>query len=59
MKKLLFVAFCLTTLNLITAQKEHKVTCNEKTIEVLKPSLRTSEGLKGSEYKYNFKGGKF
>ena len=56
MKRLLFMAFCLTTLSTIKAQKDHVVNVDDKTIEVSKPGLRTSEGLKGSEYKYNFKG---
>lgn len=59
MKKITLISLVIISFFInhnVNAQKEHSVTYNEKVIEVLKPGLRTSEGLKGSEYKFNFKG---
>jgi hypothetical protein len=61
MKKLLSVALCLSMYSFVFAQNAHKVVYSsrdgdEKTLEALTSSLRSSEGLKGQSYKLVFKG---
>jgi hypothetical protein len=61
MKKLVFVAVCLLMINSIVAQAKHSVGYvnaegEEVALEVLSSGLRSSESLKGNEYKLQFKG---